>query len=146
TKLDGVPPGHKDDRHRRGCGLGRERRRGIADDQGYLPAKKVRHERRQSILLILGPIFDRDAVAFDVPFFRKAVAECNYARPQLRWRSTVEESDHRHRRLLRARCERPRGRRAAEQRDELATLHSITSSAATSSLSGTVMPSILAVW
>ena len=31
-----------------------------------------------------------------------------------------EESDHRHRRLLRARRERPRGRRAAEQRDELA--------------------------
>ena len=35
----------------------------------------------------------------------------------------------RHRRLLRARRERPRRRRAAEQRDELAPLHSITSSA-----------------
>src|SRR5262249_54315836 len=34
-----------------------------------------------------------------------------------------------HRRLLRARRERPRRRRAAEQRDELATFHSITSSA-----------------
>jgi hypothetical protein len=110
--LTGSPPGHKDDR--RGCGLGRERRRGIAYDQGYLPAKKVRHERRQSILLILGPVFDRDAVAFDVPFFRKAVAECNYARPQLRWRGTVEESDHGHR-LLRARRKRPRGRSAAER-------------------------------
>mgnify|MGYP003694463923 CR=1 FL=1 len=32
-------------------------------------------------------------------------------------------------RLLRARRERPRSRRAAEQRDELAPLHSITSSA-----------------
>src|SRR6516225_4425013 len=48
-------------------------------------------------------------------------------------------------RLLRVRRERPRRRRAAEQRDELAPLHSITSSAATSSLSGTVRPSILAV-
>src|SRR6516162_106484 len=47
--------------------------------------------------------------------------------------------------LLCARRERPR-RRAAEQRDELAAFHhSITSSAATSSLSGTVRPSILAV-
>src|SRR5262249_2740440 len=47
--------------------------------------------------------------------------------------------------LLRARGERPR-RRAAEQRDELATgAHSTTSSAATSSLSGTVRPSIRAV-
>src|SRR6516162_4003243 len=33
-----------------------------------------------------------------------------------------QQPDHRHRRLLRARCERPRGR-AAEQRDELAPLH-----------------------
>ena|SRR5215472_15871792 len=41
--------------------------------------------------------------------------------------------------------ERPRGR-AAEQRDELATLHSITSSAVASSLSGTVSPSALAVF
>src|SRR5262245_33902341 len=38
----------------------------------------------------------------------------------------MEQADHRHRRLLRARRERPRqwpcGRRAAEQRDELAAL------------------------
>jgi ABC transporter substrate binding protein len=46
---------------------------------------------------------------------------------------------------LRPRRERPRRRRAAEQRDELAPLHSITSSAATSSLSGTSRPSALAV-
>jgi hypothetical protein len=34
----------------------------------------------------------------------------------------MEESDHRHRRLLRTRSYRPRCRRAAEQRDELASL------------------------
>src|SRR5262249_2116178 len=45
-----------------------------------------------------------------------------------------------------ARRERPRGRRAAEQRDELAALHSMTSSAVASHLSGTVSPSDLAVW
>src|SRR6516164_7141742 len=38
--------------------------------------------------------------------------------------------------LLRTRRERPRGRRAADERDELAALHSITSSAMASSLSG----------
>src|SRR5262245_31061200 len=59
-------------------------------------------------------------------------------------RPGAEIPDHRHGLLLRARRDRPR-RRAAEQRDELAALHSITSSAATSSLSGTVRPSILAV-
>src|SRR5262249_16247759 len=49
--------------------------------------------------------------------------------------------------LLRPHCERPRSRRAAEQRDELAALHahSITSSARASRLSGKVSPSALAV-
>src|SRR5262249_22681814 len=47
--------------------------------------------------------------------------------------------------LLRARRERPCHGRPAEQRDELATSHSITSLAATSSFSGTVRPSALAV-
>src|SRR5262245_1904588 len=43
-------------------------------------------------------------------------------------------------RLLRPRRERPRGRRAAEQRHELAASHSITSSARASSDGGTVRP------
>src|SRR5262245_5799186 len=47
-------------------------------------------------------------------------------------------------RLLRARRERPRGC-AAEQRDELAALHSITSSARASTVAGTSRPSALAV-
>src|SRR2546427_12406233 len=47
--------------------------------------------------------------------------------------------------LLRACRERPRRRRAADEREELASLHSITSSAVASSLSGTVRPSIRAV-
>src|SRR5262245_29204256 len=51
--------------------------------------------------------------------------------------------------LLRACRERPRGRRTAEQRDELAALHlrghSITSSARASSVGGTSMSSALAV-
>src|SRR5262249_9377588 len=52
----------------------------------------------------------------------------------------------RHRRLLRARCARQRDRRAAEQRDELALVHSITSSAATCSVSGTLRPSVFAIF
>src|SRR5262245_40070410 len=47
--------------------------------------------------------------------------------------------------LLRARRERPRGHRAAEQRYECAAVHSITSSAATSRPGGTVRPSAFAV-
>jgi len=41
----------------------------------------------------------------------------------------MEKHDHRHRRLLRTRGERPRRRRAAENGDELPPPHSITSSA-----------------
>src|SRR5262249_60389412 len=48
-------------------------------------------------------------------------------------------------RLLCPRRKRPRRRSATEQRDELAPLHSITSSARASKLSGTMRPSALAV-
>src|SRR5262245_326890 len=51
---------------------------------------------------------------------------------------------HRHRRLLRTRRQRPR-RRAAEQSEEFAPLHSITSSARASSVGGTSRRSALAV-
>src|SRR6266516_3918413 len=54
-------------------------------------------------------------------------------------------SNHRHRGLLRARRKRPRRSRTAEQRDELASPHSITSSARSRNDSGIVRPSALAV-
>src|SRR5207302_1493725 len=60
-------------------------------------------------------------------------------------RCAVKKSDHRHRRLLlRARRERPRGR-AAEQREERAPFHSITSSARCCRNQGTSRPSALAL-
>src|SRR6516162_7883481 len=58
----------------------------------------------------------------------------------------MEEPDDRHRRLLRARRERPRNRRTTEQRDERAPFHSITSSARASSVGGKSRPSALAVF
>jgi hypothetical protein len=56
----------------------------------------------------------------------------------------VSHPNHWRRRLLRTHRERPR-RRAAEQRDELPAVHSITSSARACSVSGTVRPSAFAV-
>src|SRR5262249_38110439 len=47
---------------------------------------------------------------------------------------------------LRPRRERPRCCRAAEQRNELAALHSITSSARASRVGGTSSPSVLALF
>ena len=49
----------------------------------------------------------------------------------------MEEPDNRHRRVLCACSERKSGRRAAEQRDNLAAVHSITSSARASNCGGT---------
>src|SRR5262249_11673169 len=60
-------------------------------------------------------------------------------------RHTADKADYRHRRLLRACCERPCGCRATEQRDELATFHSITSSARCWRNQGTSRPSVFAV-
>jgi hypothetical protein len=59
-------------------------------------------------------------------------------------RPAAHEADHRHGRLLRPRRERP-CHRAAEQRHELPTRHSMTSSARASSVGGAVRPSALAV-
>jgi hypothetical protein len=60
-------------------------------------------------------------------------------------RETTEIADQWAQALRRARRERPRDRRAAEQRDELAPFHSITSSARPTSGNGIVRPSVLAV-
>src|SRR4051812_18301412 len=59
-------------------------------------------------------------------------------------RRALQKADDWFGRLLRAPHDRPR-RRAADQRDELTTSHSITSSAVASSDGGIVRPSIRAV-
>src|SRR5262249_40431618 len=79
-------------------------------------------------------IFDRDVAALDIARFRQGLAQGGEAAAhQIAWRHAAEKSDHWYR-LLRARRERPRGRRPTEQRDELAALHSITSSARASTV------------
>src|SRR5262249_50097554 len=90
--------------------------------------------------------FDRDVLAFDVAGFLQTLAECANEVRIRSGRSAMKITDHWHDRPLRARPERPRGHRAAKQRDELASLHSITSSARASSIRGTSMPSAFAVF
>src|SRR5262249_1091954 len=88
-------------------------------------------------------ILDCHILLLDVADFSQRLVERRQGRMR---RSSVEKPDPRHRRLLRARRERPRDRRAADQRDELtAGAHSITSSARASSIGGISMPSNLAV-
>src|SRR5262245_59587728 len=109
-------------------------------------ADQIRCQFRQTIVLTFRPtVRDQNIVAFDIAGFIEAFSKCGQPMGLCASRRAAEKSNHRHCRLLRPRRERPRGRRAAEQRDEVAPLHSITSSARASSLSGISMPSALAV-
>jgi hypothetical protein len=87
-----------------------------------LTANEIARQCRQSIGLALRPAeFDRYIPAFNVAGFVQALPETGYKMFEWFGGGDVEKSDHRDRRLLlRARRERPRCRRAAEQRDELA--------------------------
>src|SRR5262245_25032766 len=92
-------------------------------------------------------ILDGNVLALDVAGFTNALSECGQKactigkeRPR-----AAEEPDHRHGRLLRARRERPSRRGTAEQYAELATSHSIASSARARIPGGNVSPIALAV-
>ena len=142
---DRVVAGHEHDWYRRGCSLGRERRRGISDDQGHLLVNQISDYIRQPMGLIFRrAVFDRDILALDEACFLQALKEGGHEVRSVSERSVPQETNNRHRRLLRARRERPR-RRAAESQDERAPLHSITSSARASSVGGTFIPSAVAV-
>src|SRR5262249_49570189 len=114
------------------------------NDHGHSAANQVGGECWQSVETTFGPaIFDRDVAAFDIAGFVETSPDgVKSAGFTIR---AAEQPNHRHCRLLRARRERPRRRRAAEKRYELATPHSITSSARASSVGGTSRPSALAV-
>src|SRR5215472_11106139 len=84
-------------------------------------------------------------MSLNIADFREIPPDRAHAAGIVFGRSWGKESDHRHRRLLGARRQRPR-RGAADKRDELAPpYHSITSSARASREGGTSMPSALAV-
>src|SRR5215475_3968821 len=105
----------------------------MRSDHRHLTAYQIGCEVGQYIVLVLRPaILDHDILALDVAGFANALPECGQVACTISKRRAAEESNHRHRWLLRARRERP-GRRTAEQRDERAALHirghSITSSA-----------------
>src|SRR5262249_61904934 len=112
-------------------------------------ADQFSSQRRKPIELPIGPaVFDGHVLTLDIAGLLQALMKFGQTSHRKHRRGCrAEIPDHRHRRLLRARRQRPRGSHAGDERDEVApVVHSITSSAATSSLSGTVRPSILAVW
>src|SRR5215475_2313043 len=117
----------------------------MRSDHRHLTAYQIGCEVGPYIVLVLRPaILDHDILALDVAGFANALPECGQIACTISKRRAAEKSDHRHRRLLRARRERPCRCCATEQRDERAAPHSITSSARASSDGGTVRPSTLA--
>ena len=100
-------------------GKGRSGRTCGKDDR-HLAADQVGGERAEPIVLTVRPaVFDSDVFAFDIAGFFQAALESDHERNPLGGGRAAEKSDHRRRRLLRARRTRPR-RRACESQDELA--------------------------
>src|SRR5262245_4652107 len=121
-KLYGIGPSLEHDRNCRGRSLGSECGRGAGPgDHSDPPADKISGQGRQSIVMFLRPaVFDRDILPLDITGFLKTFTEGSHKERVSSGCSAAEKPDHRHRRLLRPRRERPRGRRAAEKRYERA--------------------------
>src|SRR5262249_30578364 len=116
-------------------------------DHRHLTMNQVGRKCWQAIVMILRPaVLDRHIPPLHIAGLRKTLEKWRGKRRICVGRRAGEKSNHWHRRLLCSCGERPRGCRAAEQRDELAAaVHSITSSARASTLVGISSPSALAV-
>src|SRR4029453_13311756 len=89
-----------------------------------MPANQIDRKLRQSIELTLSPAkFERNVLAFDVSGLLEALAKSAQIFREGFERWGGQKLAPRARRPLRAGGERPRRRRAAEQRDELAPSH-----------------------
>src|SRR5262245_62065971 len=121
AELNRVAAGYEDDRDRRSRRLGYNCRGDVMrSDHRHLTAYQIGCEVGQSLDLVLRPaILDHDILALDVAGFTNPLPEGGQITCTIGKRRTAEETDHRHRRLLRARRERPRGH-AADKRDEVA--------------------------
>src|SRR5262249_30136349 len=108
-------------------------------------ANEIGRHPGHAIQLTVGPaILDRDVPAFDEASFTQASTESLHVVCPFRSRHAIEDPNHRDCRLLPTRRKRPRRCHAAEQRDEIAPVHSITSSAMAESPGGISRPSALA--
>jgi hypothetical protein len=124
TCLDGVAANGEHNGNGRCRILGRQGRRFTASggDNAHGVTHKLCGERWQLFVLTMCPaILDRNILALNIARLGDTSVECRYKVRCLFGRPGVEEPDHRHRRLLRARRERPSGR-SAKQSDELAPL------------------------
>src|SRR5262249_12552169 len=119
----------------------------MGDEDIDLELNQFFGQTTQPLVIALRPaIFDEEVRAFEPTAIAQPCAQCCQPGRVTRRGDKTQKADACNLRLLRPHRERPRCRRAAEQRDEIAALHSITSSAIASSLSGTAKASALAVF
>src|SRR5262249_17138367 len=119
----------------------------VGDDNVDFALDELGRNLGKPLVASLRPaIFNRDSATFDPAELAQAPHESSDPITQGRSRTGAEEADGGELCwLLRPRRERPRRNRAAEERDELAPLHSITSSARASSVGGMLRRSAFAV-
>src|SRR5262249_24488348 len=123
TILDRVTARCEDDRN---CGrrrFGREyARKRACEHHSHLTANQVGRKLWQSIVLITRPaVLDRYVLTLEIAGVIQALAKRCHHRRVRTWYCAVEEPDHRHRRLLRTRRERPCCH-TADECDDLAPL------------------------
>src|SRR5262249_32587817 len=126
TKLYWIGADAEDDGNRAGRSLGRERccRAARCGDDGHLALHKLGHQCRHAIELILSAtIFDYNIAAIDETGFAEALTKCRGKMGACIGGAVMEKANYWQRRLLRGHRERPRRRRAAEQRHELPPSH-----------------------
>ena len=147
AELDRIAAEKEHDRDARGRSLGGGcGRRRNGDDHIDVPCDQIGSHGRQLVVTAFRPvIIDPDVAAVDKAGLAEPVLKSGHEFRPFLGGGGAEKSHHRHRHLLRARSKRPSGRRAADQRDELAPPHSITSSAIAVKLIGTASPRALAV-
>jgi hypothetical protein len=88
-------------------------------DYGALTANEISHQSRQSLSLIFRPaVFDRKVLSLNITSLSQASSQRRHEVGRRSGRRAPEKPDHRHRRLLRTRCERQRRRRAAAKQDD----------------------------
>ena len=91
-------------------------------DYGDSSANQVGGKFRQTVVLAPRPaVFDDDVIALNKARLLQALAKSTQPVRERVWCGGTEEADHRHRRLLRARRERPADSRAAQTADEVST-------------------------
>src|SRR5262249_33880296 len=144
--LHGIAAYREYDWNGGGRRLGRKCRRNRArEEHGHSTAHQISCHRWQSIVsaFLVPTVFDGDVASLDETGIIQALSKrLREFRIYAGWKA-AEVPDHWHR-LLRTRRERPRGR-TCKSRDELAAVHSSTSSACCRNGSGMVRPSAFAV-